>query len=284
MATCYRHSSRETGVSCSNCGRPICPDCMTPTPVGMRCPECARQRQKVRTAPTMNRGGTGAEVTRALIAVNVIAFLGELASGTGLALGAAGGTVVQRGGLDAADISVHHEYWRLITSGFLHAGVIHIALNMWVLWVLGQMLEPALGRVRFLVVYFVSLLAGSFGALLAQPHALTVGASGAVFGLFGAAFVEMRARGLNPFAGGLFGSIGGIIIINLIFSFAVSGISWGGHLGGMFGGGLAMLALRTGDRYRSEVAAYAGCLALAAVAVAGAILAAHAYQPVGIPG
>src|SRR3954454_2872197 len=123
MATCYRHPSRETGVSCSNCGNPICPDCMTPTPVGMRCPDCARQRTKVRTAATMARGGT--EVTKALIAVNVLAFLAELSSG-GTGVADVGGSVFRRGALDGPDISTNHEYYRLLTSGFLHAGFLHI--------------------------------------------------------------------------------------------------------------------------------------------------------------
>src|SRR5689334_4465462 len=117
MATCYRHPSRETGVSCSNCGRPICPDCMTPTPVGMRCPECARQRTKVVRNPSGARGGT--EVTTALIAINAIAFLAELSSGSA-GFDNPGGSVVARGELFGPSISVDHEYYRLITAGFLH--------------------------------------------------------------------------------------------------------------------------------------------------------------------
>lgn len=218
----------------------------------------------------------GTEVTRVLIAINVLAFVAELASGSSGALGRGGGSVVVRGDLYAAAIDVKHEYWRLITSGFLHAGFFHILLNMWALWWLGSMLEPALGRVRFAVIYGVALLAGSCGALLAQPNTPVLGASGAVFGLFSAAFVELRARGVDPLAGGIFGSIGGVILINLVFSFAVPGIAWGGHLGGLVGGALAGLALRLGDRYRSDALGYAGALVVAAVAVAGALAAAHA--------
>src|SRR5580692_1920076 len=163
MATCYRHPSRETGVSCSNCGRPICPDCMTTTPVGMRCPECAKQRTKV-----MRMRDTNARprVTLALIAVNVIVFLTEQGQfsifGTGIH-----GAVINEGVLDRFNLAVEHQYWRLITAGFLHENLLHIGFNMYLLYLLGTMLEPAMGSVRFAAVYFTSLLAGSFGAVLA---------------------------------------------------------------------------------------------------------------------
>jgi membrane associated rhomboid family serine protease len=267
METCYRHPNRETGVSCSSCGRPICPDCMTPTPVGMRCPECSRQRTKVRTAQTIRAGGV--EVTRVLIGLNVLAFVAELASGAG-AVGNTGGSVFDRGSLFGPAIADGHQYYRLLTSGFLHAGFIHIAFNMYLLWVLGQMLEPALGSVRFAAIYFTSLLAGSLGALLVDPNVHTVGASGAVFGLMGAAFVELRARGIDPFQAG----IGGLIAINLVISFLIPGIAWGGHIGGLVGGVLATFALRIGDQLRSRFLGLAGCVALSVVAVVAGIAAA----------
>jgi membrane associated rhomboid family serine protease len=271
MATCYRHPSRETGVSCSNCGRPICPDCMTPTPVGMRCPECARQRTKVRTARSLS---SDPRVTYVLIAINVVLFL---ASGRfGVGAGAGGDSLFRRFALDAPDVHFSHEYWRLVTGGFLHAGFLHIGFNMYLLYVLGRLLEPALGSVRFGLLYFAALLAGSAGALILTPDSYTVGASGAVFGLMGATFLEMRARGMDPMAGGVFGSIGGLIIINLVFSFALSGISIGGHIGGLIGGGLVALAFQGADRVRQPVLAYAGGLAVAVIAVAIAIAAATA--------
>src|SRR4051794_35783476 len=121
MATRYRHPSRETGVSCSSCGRPICPDCMTPTPVGMRCPDCARDRTKVRTARAVRAGGsTDPMATYVLIALNVIAFVAEQASGAGFN-SAGGGTIIEKGGLAGTFIDSSHQYYRLITSGFLHA-------------------------------------------------------------------------------------------------------------------------------------------------------------------
>lgn len=265
VATCYRHPNRETGVSCSNCGRPICTSCMTPTSVGMRCPECSRERTKVRTAATL--GGGEPVVTYVLIALNVAAFVGELAGGSAVA-SRGGGTVIDHGALFGPAIAEQHQYWRLVTGAFLHAGIIHIAFNMYLLWLLGAMLEPALGRARFAGLYAVSLLGGSFGALLASPHTLTVGASGAVFGLMGAAVVVMRARGFDPRASGL----PALIVINLLFTFLFPGISIGGHIGGLVAGAATgWVVERMSGRWRSAVPAVTLCLALVAAEVAGGI-------------
>ena len=266
MATCYRHPSRETGVACSNCGRPICPDCMTPTPVGMRCPECARQRTRVRTARTMTNEP---RVTQALIAINAAAFIVEVVGGGGLA-NRGTGTIVEHGALFGPAIADNNEYYRLITGGFLHAGFLHIGLNMYLLWILGQMIEPALGHFRFAVLYFTALLAGSFGALLVSPDSLTVGASGAIFGLMGAAVVMMRARGMSVMESG----VGGLLVLNLVFSFVFSGISIGGHIGGLVGGILAAFALEYGMQRRSDLIGLAGCLAVVVGSVLGSIAAA----------
>ena len=260
--TCYRHPNRETGVSCSSCGRPICPDCMTPTPVGMRCPECARQRTQVRTMRTM----TGEpRVTIAIIITCAVAFLASGAFGVGGA--GAGNRLFDDFALNGPAVERGHEYWRLISGGFLHAGFLHILFNMYLLWVLGQMLEPTLGSRRFATVYFTALLCGSFGALAVEPLANTVGASGAVFGLMGAAAVELRARGINPFQT----DIGLLIIFNLVLSFVLANISIGGHIGGLIGGALAALAIDAGERRRSRALGYALCAVLAIAAVAGAI-------------
>lgn len=262
--TCYRHPDRATGVSCSSCGRPICPDCMTPTPVGMRCPECSRQRTQART---LQSSRSAPSVTVAIIIVCGLAFLASGRFGFGAGDG-------NRLFLDLAlygpAIDVGNEYWRLISGGFLHANFLHILFNMYLLWVLGQMLEPTLGSVRFAALYGAALLWGSFGALVLEPAALTVGASGAVFGLMGAAAVELRARGINPFQT----DIGVLILFNLGLSFVLSGISIGGHIGGLVGGALVGAAFNVADRRRSPALGYAMCLALAVVAVAGAIVAA----------
>ncbi len=236
METCYRHPNRETGVRCSNCGRPICPDCMTSTPVGMRCPECARQRTRARGI-----GVTSSEpvVTYVLIGICVAAFVGELAGGasaTGSGFG--GSRLFEEGALRGPDVA-DGDYWRLVSAGFLHAGFFHLLFNMFSLWILGTLLEPAIGQLRFALIFFVSLLAGSFGALLVDPNVFTVGASGGIFGLMGAAVVVLRNRGINPMESGLGLWIG----LNLLITFTVSGISIGGHIGGLIGGALAALVL-----------------------------------------
>src|SRR5579859_2895764 len=153
MAVCYRHPSRETGVSCSSCGRPICPDCMTPTPVGMRCPECARERTKVKTIRSLPSTPV---VTQALIAINVLVFIVETASGSPLGGGLGTGKVAYHGLLFGPFLSVNHEYWRLVTAGFLHDGLFHILVNMLSLYFVGSALEPAVGRVNFVLIYFAS--------------------------------------------------------------------------------------------------------------------------------
>jgi membrane associated rhomboid family serine protease len=267
MATCYRHPSRETGVSCSNCGRPICPDCMTSTPVGMRCPECARQKTAVKRLRDV---AAVPRVTYALIAINVIVFLTEQGQFTFTSSGVYG-KVVEEGILYRGAIAEGHQYYRLVSAGFLHESILHIGFNMYLLYLLGLMLEPAIGSARFAAVYFTALLAGSFGALLftASP---TLGASGAIFGLMGGAAVELRARGFSVMQSG----IGGLIIINLIFSFAVPGISIGAHIGGLIGGALAALAIRTADGRRVPALGFIACLVISAASVAASIAVSHA--------
>jgi membrane associated rhomboid family serine protease len=272
--TCYRHPNRETAVSCSSCGRPICPDCMTPTPVGMRCPECSRQRTKV--VQGVGNGGEGfwrAPATFVLIGLNVAAYLVEIAGGGG-GLNGPSATVINDFALRGVSVA-DGEWYRLVTGGFLHADLLHIAFNMFLLFVLGRLLEPALGTPRFVAIYFASLLAGSFGALLlSDPFALTLGASGAVFGLAGATVVIARGRGMDAIAA----EIGFLIVFNLVITFSSSNISVGGHLGGLVGGAICALVVVAGERgmlgrrrFPAEMAAIA---LVAAIAVVGALLVA----------
>lgn len=270
MATCYRHPNRETGVSCSNCGRPICPDCMTPTPVGMRCPECARQSTRVVRNPTGTPSGFGAfPATAVLIAINLVVYLVEIASGPG-GLNNPGGKIALDFGLYGPFVA-EGEWYRLLTAGFLHASIFHVGFNMLLLFFLGRLLEPALGTARFLALYFASLLAGSFGALLLSPDALTVGASGAVFGLFGAGFLIARGRGMT----GLATELGFLIVLNLAFTFGAHNISVGGHLGGLAAGSLCALIVLAGERgqlgARPREAELGAMVAIAAVAAIAAI-------------
>jgi membrane associated rhomboid family serine protease len=264
MAVCYRHPNRETGVSCSSCGRAICPDCMTPTPVGMRCPECSRERTRVQRLPSLNRTPVA---TQALIAINVIAFLAETAAGAPLG-GGGGGSVWNHGVLFGPSIHFNHEYWRLVTGGFLHDGLLHIAINMLSLWFVGSALEPAIGRVNFLAVYFVSLLAGSFGALWFQPGIPTLGASGAIFGIFGALIVVAHRRGIPIWQSGL----GYVLVLNLVFSLSIRGISVGDHLGGLVGGLITgWLIVEVAERRRMATAALIGCAVVGVASVIGAL-------------
>ncbi len=271
MAACYRHPGRETGVSCSNCGKPICPDCMTSTPVGMRCPDCSRQKTPVRTLRNVYAQPT---VTYVLIAINVLLYVGTVVSGGDTSrvyidLGTIGLGQLTNGDLIGV---AEGDYWRLVTGAFLHdpSNILHIAFNMYILYWLGTMLEPVLGNVRFAALYFASLLAGSFGALIAAPHSLTVGASGAVFGLMAAAVVFQRARGIDPWRSGLVP----VILLNLAlpFIFTSLNISIGAHVGGLIGGGIAALAMeRLGAMRRGDLWPVLACTAVGVVSVIGGI-------------
>ena len=268
---CYRHPDRETGVSCSSCGRPICPDCMTPTPVGMRCPECASQRTKVVRNPTGTPSGfESTPATYVLIAINVIVFLVEIASGSGGFFTVGITQFVADFALFGPSVA-EGEWYRLLTSGFLHAGIIHIGFNMFLLLILGRLLEPSLGTPRFLVLYFASLLAGSLGALVVEPNALTIGASGAVFGLAGAVFILARGRGMDALAG----EIGFLILFNLVISFASPRISVGGHVGGLIGGAICALIIVAGEKgmlgRNHRPVELAAMIAVGAIAFLGAL-------------
>jgi membrane associated rhomboid family serine protease len=269
VETCYRHPNRETGVRCSNCERPICPDCMTSTPVGMRCPECARQRVKVRGIASSRDEPV---LTYILMGICIAAFVGEVAGGASATGSGFGGSRLFEEGALSGPAVAGGDYWRVVTAGFLHAGFFHLLFNMFSLWILGSLLEPAIGQLRFALIFFVSLLAGSFGALVVDPNSLTVGASGGIFGLMGAAVVVMRNRGINPMESGLGLWIG----LNLLITFTVSGISIGGHIGGLIGGTLAALVLFEAPSMLRVPPAMANllCAGLGALAVVGSVVVA----------
>jgi membrane associated rhomboid family serine protease len=281
---CYRHPERETGLSCSECGRPICTECMTIAPVGLRCPEHSGKAQgTARITRNVKRAsfeGTGALVTKSLIAANVLVFLINLAQGASLSQNA--GSLYEKGVLvmRAVDSSgqvvglAEGEYWRLLSAAFLHGSIIHLGLNMLMLWWIGAPMEAVVGRGRFLAIYLVSGLAGSAGALVASPNAITVGASGAIFGILGAALVFERQRTYV-----LGGSALSIILLNLVFTFAVPNISIGGHVGGLAGGVLSALAITRLGRVH---AAYGrpGLLGMAGVVAVGLLSVLVAYMKV----
>jgi membrane associated rhomboid family serine protease len=238
---------------------------MTTTSVGMRCPECARDRTKARTVRSISSAPTATQV---LIGVNVIVFLAEVATGVTLG-GTDKGWVYVHGALFGPFMSHgQHEYWRLLTSGFLHASLIHIAVNMVSLWFVGRMLEPAIGAVNFVAIYFASLLAGSFGALLFQPQIPTLGASGAILGTFGALIIVAYHRGIPIWQSGL----GLVLVVNLVFSVTFSGISIGGHLGGFIAGLICgEMLVQWNERRRLPVLALSGVAVVAAASVLAAL-------------
>jgi membrane associated rhomboid family serine protease len=256
MATCYRHPSRETGVSCSNCGNPICPDCMTATPVGMRCPDCARQKTQTRSLQSI---AVEPIATYVLIALNVAVYFGASNSAQ-----AANDLVLF--GPAVAD----GDYWRLISSGFLHLEIIHILLNMLSLFWLGRMIEPALGHARFVAIYIVSLLGGSLGVMILSPDEATLGASGAIYGLLGAAIVMARNRQISLIQSGLLP----ILALNFVLTLSIPNISLGGHVGGLVGGLVAtfvveQLSMRRRD---SLVPAVASCAVLGVITAVVAVV------------
>lgn len=262
---CYRHPDRETGVSCSNCGRPICHECMIPAPVGFRCPDCVReQRVRGSRSRVVTRGQirsrwsagpvsapAGLSATRVLIALNVIMFIVEVVAGaSGFLGGGSTQALLNLGALWPGAVIVQHEYWRMFTTMFLHDGILHIVFNMWALWAIGGFMEAALGRLKFVLLYFISGFAGSVLILLAAPvTSLVVGASGAIFGIFGALAVHAflnRGRDLQSRA--LLSQVLFLLAINLVFTFTAGRISWQAHIGGLVVGAATMFAMMLGGR------------------------------------
>ncbi|MEW2293391.1 rhomboid family intramembrane serine protease [Streptomyces sp. NPDC006743] len=270
--TCYRHPDRETGIRCTRCERPICPECMVSASVGFQCPDCVRDGSGTGHAPAASRprtvaGGTVTAdprlVTKVLIGLNLAFFLVQLAVGNPFterfemvgqaylpSLGSVGG--VAQG-----------EWYRLLTAMFLHGGYIHIAFNMLSLWWIGGPLEAALGRARYLALYLAAGLAGSaLSYLVAAPNQPSVGASGAIFGLFGAMAVLMRRLryDMRP--------VIALLVINLVITFGWGGIAWQAHIGGLVAGVVTGYAMVHAPRERRNLVQYGTCaLVLAAVVV-----------------
>lgn len=265
---CYRHADRETYISCQRCGRPICPDCMRQASVGFQCPECvAEGARSVRPARTYAGGLVPARVglvSMVLIGINVAVFVLVLATG------GSGSEVYLRGGMIGdlprkfgLDTVSDGAYWRLLTAAFLHVQVLHILFNMYALAIFGPLLEQLLGRLRFVALYVTGALVASVVVYWLAPRAFTVGASGAIFALFGAAIVLLLRRGQD------ISSLLFLLVINLVITFTFPGISWQGHLGGLAAGlafgGVFAYAPR---RHRTVVQAAAFGLVLVGVVVA----------------
>ncbi|KUN24295.1 rhomboid family intramembrane serine protease [Streptomyces antibioticus] len=274
---CYRHPDRETGIRCTRCERPICPECMISASVGFQCPDCVRTGSGTGHAPDAATprtlaGGTVTSdprlITKILIGLCLAAYLVQLSVGDRFTdsfdlIGRA--YVPLLGGVEGV---AEGQWYRLLTVMFLHGGYIHIIFNMLSLWWIGGPLEAALGRARYLTLYFVSGLAGSaLTYLLAAPNQPSLGASGAIFGLFGATGVLMRHRNydLRP--------IIALLVINLIFTFNPSfNISWQAHIGGLVGGIVIGYAMIHAPREHRALVQYGTCAIVLVVLVAMTLL------------
>src|SRR3954447_599995 len=286
---CYRHPSRETYIRCTRCERPICPDCMNEAAVGHQCPECVaegrRSQRPARTAFGGTRAGHAGLATRALIALNAIVFVISAISGGAKALGGSGGwfgmlgasTPVTRWGevLGYAPYRlggpVHGiaagEWYRLGTAMFLHYGVLHILLNMWVLWQLGRYLEARLGPARFVALYLLAGLGGNVAAyVFTPPNQGAAGASTAIFGLFAAIIIVNRRLKLDISA------LIPLLVINLLFTFTVPNISVAGHLGGLVAGGVVGLILAYAPAARRTPFQVTGCAIVLVLLVIASVI------------
>jgi membrane associated rhomboid family serine protease len=263
---CYRHPGRQTYVSCVRCGRPACPDCLRPASVGFQCLDCIRGgNRNVRQASGRFGGAvpSQAKVTYTLMALNIVLYLIELAhSQLGYDWEMIGGGVFYRGG-PLVGVAAG-QWYRLITSAFIpppgdgYLSFIDIAFNMWALYIVGPAVERALGSVRYIAVYLVSAVGGSILIYCLVPFEQAAGASGAIFGLFGAWFV--LAKRLNADVR----PVVMLIVLNLILSFTISGIAWQAHVGGLIAGGLLTAAFAYAPRkYRAPVQISATVLMIA---------------------
>ncbi|MFJ3306020.1 rhomboid family intramembrane serine protease [Streptomyces sp. NPDC086549] len=276
LSVCYRHPDRETGVHCSRCDRPICPECMVSASVGFQCPECVRGGSGTGHTPAASQprtiaGGTVTAdprlVTKVLIGLNLAVFLVQLAVGDSfndrfLLVGQA--RFHDFGPLEGV---AEGQYYRMLTAMFLHGGYIHIMFNMLSLWWVGGPLEAALGRARYITLYFVSGLAGSaLTYLLAESTQGSLGASGAIFGLFGATAVLMRRLNydMRP--------VIALLVINLIITFGWSSIAWQAHIGGLVAGVVCGYAMVHAPRKNRNLIQYGTCALILAVVVALTLL------------
>lgn len=266
-ATCYRHPEREAHIRCTRCNRRICPDCMVAASVGFQCPECVRQGNKgVRRGRTVFGGavtGDPGYVTKVLIAVNALMWLVQIGAGSSFErrLWLIGGPVFDPVLMEQVGVADGESY-RLLTAAFLHGGLLHLALNMYALYLFGPPLEGALGRVRFIALYFVSALGGSaVSYAFSNPAQPSVGASGAIFGLLGAFLVVSRRMGRDT-TGVLI-----LLAINFVYGLLVPRIDWHAHLGGLITGVLTAVAFAYAPKVGRTAVQTGGVLGVLAAVV-----------------
>lgn len=268
---CYRHPKRETLVRCTRCDRPICPDCLRQAYVGFQCPQCVAEGNAGQRRPSTLFGGRVSEragrVTGVLIGLNVVLFVATaLTSPTGVAHNTAS-KLFSRLVLVPSQVALNNEYWRLLGTAFMHIGLVHLVLNMLALSVVGPGLERVFGLWRFLAVYVLSALGGAVAVyLFDNPINYTAGASGAIFGLFGASVVVLRKMGLDP------RSMLVVLALNLFFTFTIPGISKLGHLGGLVVGVAAAGAVVYAPTGNRRTLLQALGLAVLLVAIVGLVI------------
>jgi membrane associated rhomboid family serine protease len=276
LEPCYRHPGQITGVHCTRCGKPICVDCMRPAAVGYQCPDCLAQERSSGYRYQHGLTRTRPVVTQVLIAMNVGFFIAEILTGARLDAsfsGSFGGSLIEWGALRPDHIAYLHEYWRLVSAMFLHGGLLHLGVNMYVLWVLGSVIEPAFGSKRFLAIYLIAGLFGSVASYtFSSPNVVGVGASGAIFGLLGAwVAYNLRRRGSPAAAAQLRWALLWIGI-NLVIGLTISGIDNFAHMGGLVGGLIAGFVAEGVSGRRDDVpiqiAGFVGMLLLAIILIA----------------
>lgn len=254
---CYRHPNHPARIGCNRCGRPICPDCMTVAAVGHQCPDCVAEGQRsvrqVRTAfggrPTDGRP----MLTYILMGACLVMYVAQLAVPA----------TTEQLGLWPPGVAFYDQWYRMVTSMFLHHGVVHLLFNMYALFIVGPALESWLGRTRYGILYGLSGVGGSVLVyLMASMNTLTAGASGAIFGLFAATFVVGKKLKLNV------GMVAGLIIANLVLTFSFPGISWQGHVGGLVTGALVALGYAYARPANRNLVQFGVPIALLAVFVA----------------
>ena len=269
---CYRHPKEQTGVHCTRCGRPICPECMIPAPVGYQCPECvAEARKAFRQGPARRaRALSRSSITNITLAILVAVFIVQVASGAGLGLGLTSSRadpLLIHGGMQPASVAVG-DYYRLFTAMFLHLSLLHVLFNGWALLIFGRFVEQSLGRVAFAIVFLVGGLCGSVASyMFGSPGVVSAGASGAIVALFGAFIAYNYRRRQNAMSRANLQSAVVIILLNLFLTLGYSQIDWRAHLGGLVGGLILGAALDGFGSFRIRSVVRVGTVVGVALAV-----------------
>jgi len=270
IEVCYRHPNVQTRVHCTRCERPICPDCMIPAPVGFQCPECvAEARREFRKGPGRPLRG-GVSVTKALLVAIAIPFVIEIVVGGPQALFNPSAQLLFDLGAMAPPAVADGQFWRLFTAMFLHAGLLHVALNAYFFWLFGRVVESVFGRTWMLLIFLVSGFLASVASYAFGPVlALAVGASGAISGVFGAFIAyNYRRRHLAANAANLRMALT-VIVLNAFIAIAYSSIDWRAHVGGLLAGfALGYLADDAVPAGQRAVARFAGVATLVALGIA----------------